>query len=59
MAEPNYARIAFEAWCAHHKGKHLNEEVIVHWESQPQEIKDAWEAAIDAAFNALIPGDAP
>jgi hypothetical protein len=55
MPEPDYARIAFEAWCASHRGTHLNQQVIVSWESQPQAVKGAWQAAIDAAFNAQIP----
>lgn len=59
MPEPDYARIAYEAWCAHHLGTHLHGQLMLPWESQPQAIKDAWQAAIDAAFTAQIPGDAP
>ena len=59
MPEPDYAKIAYEAWAAHHGGQHRNQVAIVPWDSQPQDMKDAWHAAIDAAFNAHIPGDAP
>ena len=58
-AEPDYARIAYEAWCAHHLGTHLNGDLILPWESQPQAIKDAWKAAVGAAFQALRPDEAP
>jgi hypothetical protein len=64
MLESDYARIAYEAYAAHQPW-HASPDgtrgraVLVPWELLPQREKDAWEAAIDAAFNAQIPGDAP
>jgi hypothetical protein len=56
---PDYARIAYDAWAAAHHWQHLNTQVIVPFDSQPQAIKDAWAAAADAVLHAPRPEDAP
>jgi hypothetical protein len=58
MPEPDYPRIAYEAW-GRALGWILYDVKISQWDRLSQEEKLAWEAAIDAAFNAQIPGDAP
>ena len=55
---PDYARIAYEAYAEHQQWKNYQGMPIPAWEIVRQDIKDAWEAAVDAAFNAQIPGDA-
>ena len=55
---PDYARIAYEAWALHQDWKDGDFDDIPPWEDLDRDIKDAWDAAIDAAFNAQIPGDA-
>jgi hypothetical protein len=59
MPEPDYPRIAYEAWAAYQGWKDGDFDDILTWGRLEQPLKDAWEAAIDAAFNAQIPGDAP
>jgi hypothetical protein len=58
MPEPQYARIAYEAYVAFH-ARVGTRVVPAAWQDVPFDEQQAWEAAIDAAFNAQIPGDAP
>ena len=54
MPEPDYPRIAYEAYVAT-----VTDKPRLRWEFLAPHIRRAWEAAIDAAFNAQIPGDIP
>ena len=56
---PDYARIAYTAYVAQLERTNAATMPLPAWEDVRQDIKDAWEAAIDAAFKAHIPGDAP
>ena len=56
IAMPDYARIAYEAYAEDQQWKNYQGMPIPAWEIVRQDIKDAWEAAVDAAFNAQIPG---
>ena len=58
MPEPDYARIAYDAYVAFHA--RLGTTVIpAAWQDVPFDEQQAWGFAIDAAMNAQIPGDAP
>jgi hypothetical protein len=59
MPEPDYPRIAYEAWATHQDWKDGDFDDIPTWERLDHDLQDAWESAIDAAFHAQIPGDAP
>lgn len=59
MTEPDYARIAYTAWAKHQHWQDGDFDDIPTWALLPPDLKAAWEAGIDAAMNALIPGDAP
>ena len=55
MPEPDYARIAYEAYAANQPW-HVSPDgtrgraVLMPWEMLPQGLRDAWQAAIDAAM---------
>jgi hypothetical protein len=59
MPEPHYARIAYEGWAQFQGWKDGDFDDIPTWDRLEPALKDAWEAGIDAAMNAQIPGDAP
>ena len=58
MPEPDYARIAYEAYVAFHARCGV-QMVPASWDDVPTYEHQAWCAAIDAAFNAQRPGDIP
>ena len=64
MPAPDYARIAYEAYAANQPW-HVSPDgtrgraVLMPWEMLPQGLRDAWQVAIDAVMDALIPEDAP
>lgn len=59
MPEPDYARIAYEAYAKHQGWRDFHGVPLPRWEELLQHIRDGFEAAIDAAFNAQRPGDIP
>lgn len=55
---PDYARIAYEAYAEHQDWKNYQGNTIPTWDDVRQDIKDAWDAAVQAVLNVSSGGGA-